>query len=98
MKEDRNRDGCEQAHGPDEERAGVSASEVEAPEEGRGATAANVTAGREPQGATGPGEGLETRLPLEPGDGPRAPQGDALLDGNGSRHGVDERDERPAGG
>lgn len=40
---------------------------------------------------------LETRLPLEEGDGPRAPQGDALLDGSGSRHGVDSGDERPGG-
>lgn len=37
-------------------------------------------------------------VPLEPGKGPRAPQGDALLDGTGTRHGVDERDERPATG
>lgn len=35
---------------------------------------------------------------LEPGQGPRAAQGDALLDGSGTRHGVDERDQRPGDG
>lgn len=49
---------------------------------------------------TGTGSGSErshgsTREKLEPAEGPPAPQGDALLDGSGNRHGVDERDERP---
>lgn len=41
---------------------------------------------------------LETRLPLEPGTGPRSPRGDALLEGTGTRHGVDDRHERPEDG
>lgn len=98
MKEDRNRDGNEQARGPEDGRAAATPSEVDAPEERTGAISGNVTAGREQEDATGSAEGLETRLPLKPGDGPGAPQGDALLDGNGSRHGVDARDERPADG
>lgn len=98
MQDHRNRDGNEQAPALRNERAGERSSNVEAPEEESRTTAANMAAGREQEDATGSSEGLETRLPLEPGDGPGAPQGDALLDGNGSRHGVDARDERPAGG
>lgn len=41
---------------------------------------------------------LETRVPLEPGTGPRSPRGDALLEGTGTRHGVDAPDERPEHG
>lgn len=50
-------------------------------------------------GETGSGDAKHevraTEEKLEPGEGPLAPRGDALLDGSGTRHGVDERDERP---
>lgn len=62
-----------------DEKKGSLEREQPAPEPG--------TAEHRPEGAESP--------PLHPGKGPRAPRGDALLDGSGTRHGVDAADEVP---
>lgn len=54
------------------------------------------TAGvREVRTGGGGEEGRATEAPLEDQDAPRKQHGDALETGTGTRHGVDERDERP---
>ena len=95
MTEDRKQVEEQVAREPQDGRlAGRTAGEEEEKGEGAG-TERQGSSPRE--SAAGSSDELETRLPLESGEGPRAPQGDALLDGSGSRHGVDSRDERPGG-
>ena len=93
MTEERKHTG-DAARGPEDEHAGARPARVEARREDTSGPAADQAVEREGQSAGEFSDHLETRLPQEPGEGPGSPQGDALLDGSGSRHGADASDER----